>query len=455
MRHFHAEQLALGRRTYYSELDDPANRGNFFDEIERWATALQPGRLIVLQPGDWRVERRLARLDLPVEIRPDRHFLCPDQTFAAYARDHPKLVLEQFYRFMRLRLGVLLEPDGGPRGGAWNYDAQNRAGFGRKGPPPIPREKSFPPDPITRGVLELVERQFPGNPGRLDGFDLPVTREQALASLHDFLEHRLGNFGRFQDAMRIGEPILFHSRLSGALNLHLLEPREIVDAVLANPADAPLNSVEGFLRQLIGWREFVHGIYRRFMPGYADQNALQADLPMPRFYWTGETDMRCLAEAIRHTIDHAYGHHIERLMVLGLFCLLLGVRPYDVHRWHMSMFWDAVDWVSLPNALGMSQYGDGGLIGTKPYAASGNYINKMSNYCGHCRYDPNRSLGDKACPFTTLYWDFLARHERRFSGNQRMRYQYSNLARKDARELAMIRDRAAALRAEMTAKTFL
>jgi deoxyribodipyrimidine photolyase-related protein len=228
-----------------------------------------------------------------------------------------------------------------------------------------------------------------------------------------------------------------------------------VDAVVANPAGAPINSVEGFVRQVIGWREFVRGVYWRFMPRYAEANALGADLPMPRFYWTGETDMRCLAEAIGHTIAHAYAHHIERLMVLGLFCLLLGVRPYDVHRWHMSMFWDAVDWVSLPNALGMSQYADGGVIATKPYAASGNYINRMSDHCRRCRYDPRKAVGDDACPFTTLYWDFLARHEARFATNPRMRYPYQNLARKDRAELGVIRRRADALKARLTAETFL
>lgn len=455
MRHFREEQRADGRRVFYSELDDTANCGNFPEEVRRWADALQPQRLIVLQPGDCRVQEQLAALELRIEFRADRHFLCPNEAFAAFADEHPRLVLESFYRFMRLRLGILIDPDGTPTGGAWNYDEQNRAPFSRKGPPPIPREKAIAPDAITRDVLKLVEREFPHSPGRLDGFDLPVTRNQALASLQDFVEHRLGQFGRFQDAMRIGEPILFHSHLSGLLNLHLLTPREVIDAVLANPAGAPLNSVEGFLRQVIGWREFVRGIYWRFMPAYAERNALEANLPMPRFFWTGETDMRCLAEAIRHTIEHAYAHHIERLMVLGLFCLLLGVRPYDVHRWHMSMFWDAIDWVSLPNTLGMSQYGDGGLIGTKPYAASGNYINKMSDSCRHCRYDPRKSLGDDACPFTTLYWDFLARHEPMVSQNPRMKFQRQNLAKKDSGELAMIRQRAAALRTRLTAQTFL
>lgn len=455
MRHFRDEQRAAGRRVHYSELDEPANRGTLAGEIGRWCGLLRPQRLIVLQPGDWRVQRQLAALGLPVEFRADRHFLCPEEDFAEFVREHPRLVLEQFYRSMRLRLGILIDPDGRPAGGAWNYDAQNRASFGREGPPPIPPDDGFAPDAVTRGVLDLVARAFPDNPGRLDGFDLPVTRDQALASLRHFVEHRLRHFGRYQDAMRTGEPFLFHSRLSGPLNLHLLRPREVVDAVVANPAGAPLAAVEGFVRQVIGWREFVRGIYWHFMPDYAERNGLDADLPMPRLFWTGETDMRCLAEAVGHTIDHAYAHHIERLMVLGLFCMLLGVRPYDVHRWHMSMFWDSVDWVSLPNTLGMSQHGDGGMIGTKPYAASGNYIDKMSDSCRRCRYDPRKAVGDDACPFTTLYWNFLARHKERFSKNPRMRYPYLNLARKDPLELAMIGRRASVLKAQLTAETFL
>jgi deoxyribodipyrimidine photolyase-related protein len=320
MRHFRDEQRAEGRRIHYSELDDPANRGNFADETRRWAFALRPQRLIVLKPGDWRVRDGLAGLGLPIEFRADRHFLCPDEIFAAFAEKHPRLVLEQFYRWMRLRLGILIERDGSPSGGAWNFDKQNRESFGPRGGPPIPRAKHFAPDETTRGVLALVGREFPDNPGRLDGFDLPVTPDQALSSLHDFVEHRLGNFGRFQDAMRIGEPFLFHSRLSGPLNLHLLRPTEVIDAAVANPAGAPINAVEGFVRQILGWREFVHGSYWRFMPGYAGQNALEADLPIPRFYWTGETDMRCLAEAIRHTIDYAV-----RITSSGSWCLAYSV----------------------------------------------------------------------------------------------------------------------------------
>lgn len=455
MRHFRDAQRSAGRRVYYSELEDPENRGEFAAEVERWRRQLQPARVVVLEPGDWRVRQILRSLDPPVEIRADRDFLCSHDAFAEFADERPRLVLEDFYRGMRRRLGILIEPDGQPTGGAWNYDADNRASFGRQGPPPIPLPPRQAADAVTREVTTTVARAFPDSPGRLSEIDLPVTREQALASLQDFVERRLPDFGRYQDAMRTGEPFLFHSRLSGPLNLHLLTPREVIDAAVANPAGAPLNSVEGFVRQIVGWREFVRGIYWRFMPGYAEENALEATLPVPRFYWTGETDMRCLAEAVGHTIDHAYAHHIERLMVLGLFGLLLGMRPYDVHRWHMSMFWDAVDWVSLPNALGMSQHADGGVIGTKPYVASGNYISKMSNYCRGCRYNPHKAVGEDACPFTTLYWDFLARHKSRFATNPRMKHPYGNLARKEPGELAMIRRRADTLKETLSTETFL
>lgn len=455
MRSFRDAQRADGRRVEYVALDDPANRGDLAGEVRRNAERLQPERVILLEPGDWRVREGFQRQRVAVEYRADRHFLCQHETFSEFVDAHQHPVLETFYRFMRHRLGIMLEPDGGPAGGKWNFDADNREAFGRKGPPPIPPALRHAPNAATRAAIALVRRMFPNNPGRLDDFDLPVTREQALSTLRDFVGHRLASFGRFQDAMHGGEPLLFHSRLSGPLNLHLLRPGEVVDAALARRDRVPLNSLEGFIRQIIGWREFVHGIYWQLMPEYAERNELRADLPVPRFFWTGQTDMRCLAQAIGHTIDHAYAHHIERLMVLGQFCLLLGVRPYDVHRWHISMFWDAIDWVSLPNTLGMSQHADGGTMGTKPYAASGNYIHRMSDHCRHCRYDPRQAVGDDACPFTTLYWDFLARHRGRFARNRRMTYPYRNLQRKDRSEMAAIRRQADAVKARVTASTFL
>jgi deoxyribodipyrimidine photolyase-related protein len=449
MRHFRDAQQNAGRRVIYSALDDPDNRGRFDTEIARRIAELKPAHIKVLEPGDWRVKTLLEKLHPAIEFCEDRHFLCSIAEFNAFLQRHPHPMMETFYRMMRRRLNILIDDAGKPTGGAWNFDADNRAPFGRNGPPLHKPMAGFKPDAITKAVIAMVAREFADHPGRLENFDLPVTRRQALAALEDFVQHRLGHFGRYQDAMQNGEAFLFHSHLSGLLNLHLLSPREVIDRVLENPAKAPLNAIEGFIRQVIGWREFIRGIYWREMPEYAERNALQADLPVPTFYWTGETDMRCLADAIRHTIDHAYAHHIERLMVLGLFCLLLGVHPYDVHVWHMAMFWDAIDWVSLPNTLGMSQYGDGGIAGTKPYVASGNYINRMSNHCRDCRYDPQKATWETACPFTVLYWDFLARHEKRFANNARMRQQYANLHRKDAAELQQIRAAADALKAVM------
>ncbi len=455
MRHFRDEQRAKGWTVYYTTLDDPLNAGSFSGEVMRQAALLKPERLIVLEPGDWRVRASLEALPLPLEIREDRHFLCSHADFAEFSSQHGHAVMETFYRGMRRRLDIMMEPDGEPSGGLWNFDLDNRHPLRGRSVPPIPQLRHFSPDATTRDVLDLVARAFPDSPGSLDDFGLPVSRQDALTALGDFTSRRLAHFGRYQDGMRNGEPFLFHSYLSGLLNLHLLNPREVVDAAVSRTAEVPLSSLEGFVRQIIGWREFMRGTYWQRMPGYASGNALDAALPMPRFYWTGETDMRCLADAIGHTIAHAYAHHIERLMVLGLFCLLLGVRPYDVHRWHLSMFWDSIDWVSLPNTLGMSQYGDGGVVGTKPYAASGRYIDRMSNHCGKCRYDPGKSVGEDACPFTTLYWDFLDRHKPRFSRNLRMKNHYLNLGRKDEGEIELIRRRAAALKSELTAETFL
>jgi deoxyribodipyrimidine photolyase-related protein len=293
-----------------------------------------------------------------------------------------------------------------------------------------------------------VQERWPDHPGTLEGFAEAVTPEQAREALADFIRERLPSFGDHQDALWEGEPFLYHSRLSAALNLKLLDPRDCIEAAedAWRAGEAPLNAVEGFVRQILGWREYVRGIYWHFMPDYASRNALECDdVDVPGFYWTGETRMACVADALRNVLEHGYAHHIQRLMVLGLFAQLLGVHPYRFHEWHMALYLDAVDWVSLPNTLGMSQYGDGGLVGTKPYCASGRYIQRMGNHCGGCRYDPGTAVGEEACPFTTLYWDFLARHRERLDGNRRMKFQLANLDRKDPDELSRIQERARTL----------
>ena len=460
MRHFRDALVERGYRVHYVALDDRDSHGSLRDETVRWARTLLPERIVLAKPGDYRVEKMLretaSSLGCPIEIRVDRHFIDTPEEFADFADGRSSLLLEGFYRHMRRRHGILM-PDGRPAGDRWNFDADNRHALSKKDPRSIPAPRKFSPDETTREVLALVEQRFPESPGTLDAFDYPVTARQAKAALDDFIEHRLANFGTYQDAMATGEPYLFHSRLSCVLNLHLLDPRDAIRAAVDAYEDgaAPINSVEGFVRQILGWREYVRGIYWLHMPQYAEMNALGADLPMPKYMWTGDTPMNCVRQSVNQLIEHAYAHHIQRLMVLGLNALLLGVHPYEVHRWHLSMYADAVDWVSLPNVLGMSQYGDGGIVGTKPYAASGGYIERMSDYCRGCRYDPRRATGDDACPFTTLYWDFLSRNRNRLKGNQRMQLQFKNLDRKSRTERREIRVLAGKRREALTRETYL
>lgn len=460
MRHFRDALKDAGYAVSYSALDEPDNHGSLGRELKRYIEAHAPDRVVCLEPGDYRVRTMIkdtcsdAGTDL--KIVQDTHFLSTLEDFRDHERGRRTLIMEYFYREMRKRNGILIS-DGKPAGGQWNYDADNREVFGKSGPPKINTPRRFRSDAITDAVMTLVEKRFPDAPGKLEKFDYPVTPDAARDALDDFITHRLSQFGRYQDAMAIGHPYLFHSRLSSLLNLHLLDPRDAIDAAVTayDEGEVELNSVEGFVRQILGWREFVRGIYWTRMPEYADRNALNADLDVPAFMWTGETDMRCISESVDQLIDYAYAHHIQRLMVLGLFNMLLGARPYDVHRWHMSMYADAIDWVSLPNVLGMSQHGDGGLVGTKPYAASGNYINKMSDYCTKCRFKPGKAIGDDACPFTTLYWDFLSRNRNRLKGNRRMTLQFKNLDRKDGSERRAIRHQADKLKTKCTEKTYL
>jgi deoxyribodipyrimidine photolyase-related protein len=410
-----------------------------------------PERLVVVEPGEWRVQEMLRaaarEAGMPLEVRTDRHFFSTRDEFAAHAQGRKQLRLEYFYRPLREKFGVLMD-DGEPAGGQWNYDVENRGAFPKAGPGKLPAPVRFAPDKTTRAVIDLVHARFASHPGQLDGFDWPVTPVDARAALDDFLVHRLANFGRYQDAIWTGEPWLYHSRLSQALNMKLLDPRDVVAGAenAWRKGKAPLEATEGFIRQVIGWREYVRGVYWHFMPEYETRNALGADLPLPNFYWTAATEMNCLKDALQQTLRHGYAHHIQRLMVTGLFALLLGVKPQDVHRWYLAVYVDAVEWVELPNTLGMSQFGDGGVMASKPYCATGAYIDRMSNACQGCRFKPKVATGPDACPFTTLYWDFLARHEKLLAKNQRMKMQLKNLDRKTAADLRAIRRQADTLR---------
>ncbi len=455
MRHFREELRARGWQVDYHEL---GAHPDFTAALAASVQALKPRELVMVEAGEWAVQRAFEaaakKLGLPLAVREDRHFFCSRTDFDRHAHGRKQLRMEFFYRELRRRTGVLMDGDQ-PVGGQWNYDADNRESFGRHGPGLLPAPRRFEPDALTRGVLDEVNRRFADHPGDLAAFDWPVTAAQAREALDDFIAHRLADFGRYQDALWEGEPWLYHSRLSAAMNLKRLDPREVVAAAEQAWRDgrAPLAAVEGFIRQILGWREYVRGVYWRFMPEYVERNALDATAPLPDFYWTGDTEWACLRDALGQTLRLGYAHHIQRLMVTGLFGLLLGVDPRRMHEWYLAVYVDAVEWVELPNTLGMSQYADGGVMASKPYVATGKYLQRMGNHCANCRCDPGQSTGPRACPFTTLYWDFLLRHEPRLRSNPRLTMQLRNLTRLDADKRAAIQQQADALRERLTPNT--
>jgi deoxyribodipyrimidine photolyase-related protein len=443
MRHFAAELEKKGYQVRYTKLDDPKNAGSFTGEIERAIRDFKPSGIIVTHPGEYRVLQDMKkwhkRFGLPVQIRDDDRFLCGIDEFKGWAEDRKGLRMEFFYRYMRQKYSILMNgPD--PEGGQWNYDADNRKPA-RNGLF-MPRIKSFRHDEITKDVLKLVRDSFNGHFGDLEPFDFAVTRKQALMLLDEFIEKRLPEFGDYQDAMLTGEPVLYHAHLSFYINAGLLDPLEVVQKAeeAYHRKAAPLNAVEGFIRQIIGWREYVRGVYWLKMPDYARENHLDAKRKLPGFYWTGKTKMNCLHHCVTETKQNAYAHHIQRLMVLGNFALLAGLHPDEVNEWYLIVYADAYEWVELPNVTGMILFADGGLLGSKPYAASGAYIERMSDYCEGCAYNVRKKNGPDACPFNYLYWDFLDRNRAKLKGNQRLAMPYKTLAKMDKEKLKTIRE---------------
>ncbi len=457
MRSFAADLQSRGLRVRYVRIDDPASTGSITGELERALGGAGPfGRVILTECGEWRLQTALqafaAQCAVPVEIRGDDRFLCSHAGFEVWARDRRELRMEWFYREMRRRTGLLMDGDQ-PAGGRWNFDAENRkrlpAGMG------VPRRRRFAPDAVAQEAIADVARLFPDHFGALDAFGWPTTAAQAQTALEHFLRGALPLFGDWQDAMATGEPFLWHSLVSTSINLGLLDPLAVCQRAEAEwrAGRAPLNAVEGFIRQIVGWREFVRGVYWLKMPEYGRRNALEADRALPWLFWSGETDMVCVRETVIAARDHAYAHHIQRLMVTGNLMMLLGVHPDAVDDWYMTVFADAYEWVEMPNARGMATFADGGIVGSKPYAASGAYIKRMSDHCGGCRYDPAARTGEGACPFNALYWDFLIRNEKRLGGKARMAMPYRNLARFGEAERAAITASADSVRVRMGAVT--
>jgi deoxyribodipyrimidine photolyase-related protein len=430
MRHFADELRADGWRVAYTRLDDPANTQSLPGELIRRAAETGATEVIATRPGEWRLIAALEEAPLKVTLLPDDRFICSEAEFAAWAEGRKQLRMEFFYREMRRKTGLLMQGDQ-PAGGQWNFDHDNR----KQAKPDLfrPRPPRFAPDAITEEVLKLVETRFGANFGTLRPFGWATTRVDALLALDHFIAQALPTFGDEQDAMLADDPTLSHALLSPYLNLGLLDPLEVCRRAEEEwrQGRAPLNAVEGFIRQILGWREFVRGIYVLEGPGYTTRNALGHTRVLPPLYWGARTSMNCLSHAVAQTRDMAYAHHIQRLMVTGNFALLAGVDPAQVHAWYLSVYVDAFEWVEAPNTLGMSQFADGGVVGSKPYVSSGAYIDRMSDYCGACAYRVKDKTGPDACPFNLLYWHFLTRHRARFQGNPRMAQMYRTWDRMD------------------------
>ncbi len=424
MRHFAAELRQAGWSVDYVKLGDADNAGSFTGEVARAIERHDPRAIHITEASEWRVQQAIEewpdKFACPIELLSDDRFICTHAEFRDWAEGRKALTMEHFYREMRRKTGLLMEDDGKPTGGDWNYDKDNREPpKTMPEPPPVPK---FEPDDITAEVITLVEARFADHFGNSAPFEWPVTSAEAEQAADAFFEARIECFGPYQDAMVHGSDALYHSMLSTSINCGLLDPLDLCRRAQKAYANgrAPLNSVEGFIRQIIGWREYVRGFYWLHMPGLAADNELNADRGLPEFFWTGETDMRCLSDSIRSTQNNAHAHHIQRLMVLGNFCLLAGINPRDVQDWYLAVYADAFEWVELPNVAAMILYADGGKLATKPYAASGNYINKMSDYCKDCAYSVSKKTGEGACPFNPLYWHFMNRHRDRLRSNHRI-----------------------------------
>ena len=442
MRHFAAELETAGYRTRYIQYDAPDNAGSLTGELERAIEALSPEQIVVTEPSEYAVLKEIeswkTHFPIPLEIRDDNRFLCTKDAFATWAKGRKQLRMEFFYREMRRTYGILMDDDQ-PVGGQWNYDAENRK------PPKrgldIPATYLSEPDSITQEVLELVGREFSEHFGDLEPFHFAVTAAQAQHALEQFIRERLSHFGEYQDAMLQGEPWMYHSHLSFYINCGLLSPLECIQKVEQAYRDglAPLNAAEGFIRQILGWREYVRGLYWLKMPDYVSENFLQAERPLPEFYWSATTKMNCLRQCVVETKANAHAHHIQRLMVLGNFALLAGLNPKEVNQWFWIVYADAYEWVELPNVSGMVLFADGGVLASKPYAASGAYINRMSDYCKGCSYKVSKKNGADACPFNYLYWDFLIRQQDKLGANPRMGMPYRTLSKMDAAKVDLIR----------------
>lgn len=443
MRHFAEELQEEGYKIEYVKLDDKDNSGSFTNEIERFSKKYNTKKVIITEPSEYRVLEDIRswsdKLSCNVEIKKDDRFISDKEEFTKFAKGKKQLIMEFFYRNMRRKTGLLMKTSTDPIGGKWNFDKDNRNAIPDN--LELPQIPKFKPDKITEEVIELVKSKFKDNFGDSDNFFYAVTKSHAEEFFDDFIENRLEHFGQYQDAMSDKLDFGFHSVVSFYINVGLLDPLECCKKVEKAYKDGKceINSAEGFIRQIIGWREFIRGIYWHFMPDYKEMNYLEVKHDLPWFYWDEtKTDMNCIRQVVKQTRENAYSHHIQRLMITGNFAMLAEIDPAQVNEWYMAVYADAFEWVELPNTHGMAIYADGGIVGSKPYVASGKYINRMSNYCKNCKYKVSKNLGEDACPFNYLYWNFIIKHEDKFKDNPRMKFPYLNLKKKSHKEIEEI-----------------
>jgi deoxyribodipyrimidine photolyase-related protein len=458
MRAFADQLRADGHQVVYRTLDETRELQlpSITDNLGQLAKVLKADQVEYQLPDEYRLDEELKLFSENFEgvtnVVDSEHFLSSRTDLADLFEGKKTYLMETFYRMMRKRHDVMMEPDGEqPLTGQWNYDHDNRGS--------LPKDIVFP-DAITfpqdaTAIVEMLERNKVETMGRMadNRFAYPVTTEDCRAALADFIQHRLPLFGTYQDAMTVKHPLLYHANLSFAMNTKMISPKEVIDAAvagwMARPDDISINQVEGFVRQILGWREYMRGVYWARMPQFAITNDLDHQLPLPKWYWDGKTKMNCLSHAVNQSLDLAYAHHIQRLMVTGNFALILGVHPDEVDAWYLGVYIDAIEWVEITNVRGMSQRADGGLVATKPYCSSANYVNKMSDYCKGCHYNHKKKVGDDACPFNSLYWDFLDRHREQFGNNFRMAFMYKTWDRNDGNSKAAILERANWVKANM------
>ncbi len=449
MRHFAQELIKKNYRVKYIKLDDSESLSSFTNTLNAQVKLIKPSKIVCTEPGEHRVLLMMQswekKFKIPVEIRGDKRYFSAITEFEQWANGRKNLRMEFFYRTLRQKTGILMQ-QGEPIGSKWNYDSENRHAYDHEIPLPKPYQIKI--DKITQEVIDLVKQGFDDYPGEIDNFNFAVTRKEALQALDYFINHALPYFGTYQDAMMLDNNVLFHSQLSQYLNIGLLLPKEVCEAAEKAYAmkQAPLNAVEGFIRQILGWREYIRGIYWLKMPEYVHHNYLQASEKLPDFYWDGKTEMRCMQHVIGATLQDAQSHHIQRLMITGNFALLYGVLPSEVCAWYLAMYADAYEWVELPNTLGMALYGDGGFLASKPYAASGAYINKMSNFCQSCHYQVKLKVGPDACPFNYLYWDFMLKHQTLFRQHPRLKFAINHVKQMNLTQVEQIKESAKAFR---------